>query len=114
MIIPINQSKLLASHFQVWLWLEVFGSFAGGRYRSRYQGRKYQRRYRPRHQHYYLQPSYERVSVSRYVPDYEDDVVFRSVGRSSSRPVLALSGGLGGVGGVGYIANSGGALHVVG
>ena len=107
MIILINQSKLLASHFQVWLWLEVFGSFAGGRYRSRYQGRKYQRRYRPRHQHYYLQPSYERVYERRYVPHHEEEVIYSSVGARSSRPVLALSG-------VGYIANSGGALHVVG
>ena len=92
---------------QVWLLLEVFGSFAKGSYRARYLGRRYLKRYRPRHRHYYLEPSYERVYSTRYVPDdYEEDVIYRSVGRS--RPVLALSGG------VGYVANSGGALHVVG
>ena len=87
--------------------LEVFGSFARGRgrYRTRYPRRRYLRRYRPRHQHYY-QLSYERVYESHFVPDYEEEVIYRSVG--SSRPVLALSPGLG------YLANSGGALHVVG
>ena len=85
--------------------LEVFGSFARGRYRTRYPRRRYLKRYRPRHRHYY-EVSYERVYSSRYVPDYEDEVIYRSVERS--RPVVALSAG------VGYVANSGGALHVVG
>jgi len=99
-----NRHWLLAL---VWLLLhQVFGSFARGRYRSRYPGRRYLKRYRPRHRHYYLQPSYERVYETRYVADYDDDLIYRSAG--SSRPVLALSGG------VGYLANSGGALHVVG
>merc|ERR1712061_380231 len=89
----------------VWLLLEVAGSFARGSYRTRYPARRYLRRYRPRHRHYYLEPSYERVYETSYIPDHEDDVIYRSVERS--RPVLALSG-------VGYVANSGGALHIVG
>ena len=96
---------------QVWLMLEVFGCFARGRYRSRtrYPGRRHLKRYRPRPQHYY-ELSYERVYSSRHVPVWpdqaDDEVIYRYLGRS--RPVLAISPGLS------YVANSGGALHVVG
>merc|ERR1712173_126122 len=68
-----------------WLVLLLLGA-AAGRYRGGYQRRRYVRRFRPRPPllHYQL-PKYQRVL---------------------SRPVVALSG-------VGYVANSGGAIHVV-
>merc|ERR1711963_526532 len=74
-------------------WLVVVGlGPATGRYRGGYQRRRYVKRYRPLHRPGY-QSAYDRVYGA-------------SLGLSAG-PVLALSG-------VGYVANSGGALHVVG
>merc|ERR1712066_151831 len=98
-----NKNLLLLA----WLLVVVMGA-ATGKYRSRahYPRRRYVKRFRPRHRHFYeyYEPTYERIYSSRYVPDYKDDVIYREL---SSSPVLALSG-------VGYVANSGGAIHVVG
>ena len=120
--------------FQVLLVLAVCSEVSGGR--RRYSRRKYGRKYQshhhhsPRHHHKhhhtteYYEPSYERTYEKEYKPTYEEDVVYedeldysegdRVVFDTGSRyGGLDLAAALG-LTGVGYVANSGGALHIVG
>ena len=104
------------------------------RYSRRKYGRKYQSHHHhhhsPRHHHKhhhtteYYEPSYERTYEKEYKPTYEEDVVYedeldysegdRVVFDTGSRyGGLDLAAALG-LTGVGYVANSGGALHIVG
>eukprot|EP00091_Calanus_sinicus_P019492 TRINITY_DN4917_c0_g1_i3.p1 TRINITY_DN4917_c0_g1~~TRINITY_DN4917_c0_g1_i3.p1 ORF type:complete len:155 (-),score=28.07 TRINITY_DN4917_c0_g1_i3:160-555(-) len=86
----------------------------------------YGRRYKVhRHTHDYYEPTYERTYETPYEPKYEpsyeydyeyepkqqDNRVSTSVGTGLGGLDLAAALGLTGVG---YVANSGGALHIVG
>ena len=100
---------------------------SSGRYYSRrghgrrYHGRKLHHHHHHKHTYEYYEPSYERVYEKDLDPhDYEDTVFRNDIGGNrvafdtgSRYGGLDLAAALG-LTGVGYVANSGGALHVVG
>merc|ERR1711892_1623533 len=92
-------------------------------------GRRY-KVHRHRHTHDYYEPTYEKTYEPRYEEIYEPDYDYEyeprqqdnRVSTTSSTSSSGLGGSLGGLDlaavlgltGVGYVANSGGALHIVG
>merc|ERR1712106_468119 len=93
-----------------------YKSYRRSRPRHSY-GRRY-KVHRHRHTHDYYEPTYEK----RYEPDYDYEYEPRQQDNKVSTSSTGLGGGLGGLDlaallgltGVGYVANSGGALHIVG
>ena len=89
----------------------------------RHYGRKYHHHHHHHshsHKYEYYEPSYERVYEKEYDPHHHDDDDFSDIGGTrvafdtgSRFGGLDLAAALG-LSGVGYVANSGGALHVVG
>merc|ERR1719188_3507 len=75
-----------------------------------------------KHTYEYYEPSYERVYEREYDPHEDDDIVFRDEDIGGGRVAFDTGSRFGGLDlaaalgltGVGYVANSGGALHVVG
>ena len=118
---------------QVVLVLELVSEVSGRssrRYNRRKYGRKYPRSYGRRHKHHhkhhyeYYEPSYEKVHETSYEPHHDEEVLYEDeleyeegerVGWTSGTQYggLDLAAALG-LTGVGYVANSGGALHIVG
>ena len=86
----------------------------------RHYGRKLHHHHK--HTYEYYEPSYERVYEREYDPHEDDDIVFRDEDISGGRVAFDTGSRFGGLDlaaalgltGVGYVANSGGALHVVG
>ena len=76
---------------------------------------------RHHHTHEYYEPTYERTYETSYEPSYEYEEEYEPEPVQDNR-VSTSVGGLGGIDlaaalgltGVGYVANSGGALHIVG
>ena len=100
--------------------------------RRRYSRRKYGRKY-PGHRHHhkhhkhrhiteYYEPSYERTYEKEYNPHEEEEVVYEDELDYGDRVVFDTGSRYGGLDlaaalgltGVGYVANSGGAIHIVG
>merc|ERR1711892_1306949 len=102
-----------------------YKSYRRSRPRHSY-GRRY-KVHRHRHTHDYYEPTYEKTYEVPYEPSYEKsyepDYDYEYEPRQQDNKVSTSSTGLGGgldlaavlgLTGVGYVANSGGALHIVG
>ena len=115
---------------QVLLVLALCSAVSGGR--RRYSRRKYGRKY-PGHRHHhkhhkhrhiteYYEPSYERTYEKEYNPHEEEEVIYEDELDYGDRVVFDTGSRYGGLDlaaalgltGVGYVANSGGAIHIVG
>merc|ERR1712179_154503 len=92
-------------------------------HRRGYHSRKYHH-HKHDHIYEYFEPSYERVYERDYDPHHDEDIEYRddidiggggrvAFDTGSRFGGLDLAAALG-LSGVGYVANSGGALHVVG
>merc|ERR1711915_157429 len=88
------------------------------RYRPRHS---YGRRYKIHHRvHEYYEPTYEKTYEVPYEPSYSYDYEYEYEPSEDNK--ITVSSGVGGLDlaaalgltGVGYVANSGGALHIVG
>merc|ERR1712038_813316 len=96
----------------------VLGAPAPRTYRRRHHARKYHH-HDHLHTYEYYEPSYERVYEREYDPYEDEEIVLTEDSGRVAFDTGSRFGGLDlatalGLTGVGYVANSGGALHVVG